>query len=96
MGLKDKLTTTGSPFSVANGGTISTNPLSTKLSALHADSTGISGYSLDGTGAIVINAQTAQYNDGIPGANLPPPSELDDVLKNPDNATRRYEDRKPN
>jgi hypothetical protein len=95
MGLKDKLTTTGSPFSAANGGTIATNPLATKLSALHADPTGISGYSLDGTGAIVINAQTAQYNDGIPGANLPPPALLDDVSNNPDNANHTYWNNKP-
>ena len=96
MGLKTKLTTTGSPFSVANGGAIATNPLATKTSALHANPAGLSGYSLDGTGAIVINNQTAQYNDGIAGANLPTPSELDNVLKNPDNSNHKYWDNKPN
>jgi len=96
MGLKDKLTTTGSPFSVANGGAISTNPLATKLSTLHADQAGISGYSLDGTGTPLVTSQTAQYNDGVPGANLPPPSILDDVLKNPDNSNHTYWNNKPN
>ena len=95
MGLKDKLTTTGSPFSAANGGTIATNPLTTKLSALHADTTGLPGYSLDGTGTPLITAQAAQYNDGIVGANLPNPSLLDDVSKNPDNSTHKYFDNKP-
>ncbi len=90
MGLKNKLTTTGSPFSAANGGTIATNPLATKLSALHADPTGISGYSLDGTGTPQITAQAAQYNDGVAGVILPPPSDLDNVLKNPDNPTKKY------
>ena len=95
MGLKDKLTTTGSPFSVANGGNIATNPLSTKLSTLHASPDGIPGYSLDGTDASIINTQTAQYNDGIPGANLPPPSLLDDVSNHSDNAKHTYWDNKP-
>jgi hypothetical protein len=90
MGLKDKLTTTGSPFSVANGGTIATNPLATKYSALHADKNGIPGYSLDGNGTPTITAQAAQYNDGIAGAILPPPSLLDDVQNNPDNPTKIY------
>jgi hypothetical protein len=90
MGLKDKLTTTGSPFSVANGGTIATNPLATKLSALHADPTGTPGYSLDGTGTPTITSQAAQYNDGIPGAILPPPALLDNVQNNPDNPTKIY------
>lgn len=95
MGLQDKLTTTGSPLSAANGGNISTNPLATKLSALHADPIGTPGYSLDGTGAIIINNQTAQYNDGIPGAILPPPALLDDVLTNPNNPAYTYWDHKP-
>jgi hypothetical protein len=90
MGLKDKLTTTGSPFSVANGGVIATNPLTTKLSALHADASGLPGYSIDGTGTPLITAQAAQYNDGIAGVNLPPPSILDDVQNNPDNPTKIY------
>lgn len=95
MGLKNKLVTDGSPFSVANGGAIATNPLSTKLSALHADTTGLPGYSLDGTGTATITAQAAQYNDGVAGVILPPPSELDDIQKNPDNSTHTYWNNKP-
>ena len=90
MGLKDLLTTTGSPLSVANGGVVATNPLTTNLSTLHADPVGNPGYSLDGTGTSTITTQAALYNDGIPGANLPPPSLLDDVQNNPDNPTHIY------
>jgi len=91
MGLKDRLTTTGSPFSVANGGAVPTNVLATKLSTLHADPTGLPGYSLDGLNASTVSAQAAQYNDGVAGAQLPPPSLLDNTLTNsPMNPNHQY------
>ena len=76
MGLKDRLTTTGSPFSVANGGAVPTNVLATKLSTLHADPTGLPGYSLDGTNAVLVNGQYNAYLDGV-GNQIPLPSLLD-------------------
>jgi ABC-type metal ion transport system substrate-binding protein len=74
MGLLTKLTTTGSPFSPANGGNISTNPLATKTSTLHSN--GTTGYSLDGADAAVVNTQYASYRDGAPNV-LPQPTTLD-------------------
>ena len=75
MGLLTKLTTDGSPFSPANGGAISTNPLATNSSTLHADGT-LPGYSLDGSGAATVNGQYQAYSDGAANI-LPQPSTLD-------------------
>jgi hypothetical protein len=69
MGLIDKLQNNGSPLSIANGGQVDTNPLATNQSKLHI-------YSLDGTGAQLINSQYQQYVDGVNNP-LPMPSQLD-------------------
>jgi hypothetical protein len=75
MGILTKLTTDGSPYSIANGGPISTNPLATNSSTLHADGT-LPGYSLDGSGVVTVNGQYQAYVDGTPN-NLPAPTTLD-------------------
>ena len=69
MGLLDKLTKDGSRYSIANGGKVDINPLSTKTSDLMT-------YSLDGSNASKVNASYQQYVDGTPNT-LPKPSELD-------------------
>lgn len=70
MGLLDKLTLQGgSPLSIANGGQVATNPLATNQSKLHI-------YSLDGTGAQLINSQYQQYVDGVVNP-LPQPTQLE-------------------
>lgn len=69
MGLLDKLTKDGSRYSIANGGSVDVNPLSTKTSNLMT-------YSLDGSNASQVNASYQQYVDGTPNT-LPKPSELD-------------------
>ena len=70
MGLLDKLTKGGgSKYSIANGGSVSVNPLSTKTSDLMT-------YSLDGSNASKVNASYQQYVDGTPNT-LPKPSVLD-------------------
>lgn len=69
MGLLDKLTKEGSQYSIANGGKVDINPLSTKTSDLMT-------YSLDGSNASKVNASYQQYVDGTPNT-LPKPSELD-------------------
>lgn len=81
MGLKDKLTTTGSPLSAANGGAIATNPLATSTSTLHSN--GTTGYSLDGADQGVSNLY-AQYNDGI-NNSIPQPTRLD--MEDPTSST---------
>jgi hypothetical protein len=73
MGLKDLLTTTGSPYSAANGGNISTNVLATNQSPLHYN--GVTGYSLDGADQSVPGLYN-QYNDGDP-TPLKQPTTLD-------------------
>ena len=75
MGLLTKLTTTGSPFSIANGLPIAVNPLATNSSTLHADGT-LPGYSLDGSGTATVNGQYQAYVDGTPNT-LPAPTTLD-------------------
>ena len=75
MGLLDKLTTAGSPYSYGNGTTPSVNPLATQLSTLHADGSA-PGYSLDGSDFSTTNAAFQQYNDGVNNI-LPQPSQLD-------------------
>jgi hypothetical protein len=76
MGLYDKLTKGGSPFSITgNGSTPSTNPLSTKQSAMHAEGD-VASYSLNGANFSLVNSQYQQYVDGVPNL-LPQPSVLD-------------------
>ena len=75
MGLKDKLQTQGSPYSIANGGTVPVNPLATRQSKLHADGN-LPGYSLNGANAQTVNTQYQQYVDGTNNI-LPLPSQLD-------------------
>ena len=74
MGLKDKLLTDGSPYSVANGGAVTTNPLTLKTSQLHSN--GVTGYSLDGAAFGPVSTAFSQYNDGISNP-LPFPTALD-------------------
>jgi len=69
MGLLDKLTKNGSRYSIANGGKVDINPLSTKTSDLMT-------YSLDGSNASQVNSSYQQYVDGTPNT-LPKPSLLD-------------------
>ncbi len=75
MGLKDILSTQGSPLSIANGGNVSTNPLAASTSKLHADGNQ-PGYSLNGANGQFVNNQYQQYVDGV-GNILPQPSQLD-------------------
>jgi len=78
MGLKDKLLSNGSPYSISNGALPATNPLATNQSALHYNPTsGDVGYSVDGN-ASSNSAVTdyAAYIDGITNA-IPTPTKLD-------------------
>lgn len=75
MGLLNKLTTTGTPFSTGNGQTPSTNLGATTLSKLHADG-GAPGYSLDGSNFSTVNNAYQAYDDGVTNI-LPQPSQLD-------------------
>jgi hypothetical protein len=75
MGLLTKLQTAGSTLSIANGGPVSTNPLATQQSKLHADGNA-PGYSVNGANASLVNSQYQQYVDGAPNI-LPQPSQLD-------------------
>jgi hypothetical protein len=75
MGLLSKLQTAGSILSIANGGQVSTNPLATQQSKLHADGNA-PGYSVNGANASLVNSQYQQYVDGAPNI-LPQPSQLD-------------------
>lgn len=75
MGLLTKLQLAGSILSVANGGPISTNPLATQASKMHA-SGNLPGYSLNGNGVGTVNSQYQQYDDGAVNV-LPQPSLLD-------------------
>ena len=71
MGLYDKLTKGGTPFSITgNGTTPATNPLSTNTSKMHYN------YSLSGTNRSTVARQYKQYVDGA-NNNLPQPSQLD-------------------
>lgn len=70
MGLLDKLTNQGSPLSIANGGSVATNPLATAQSKMH------DSYSINGTNASLVNSQFQQYVDGVTNV-LPQPSQLD-------------------
>jgi hypothetical protein len=69
MGLLDKLTLQGSTLSIANGGPVAINPLSTPQSELQE-------YSLNGANAQTVNTQYQQYIDGTTNI-LPAPSQLD-------------------
>ena len=75
MGLLDKLTTTGTPYSYNNGTTPNTNPGATSLSKLHTDGN-LPGYSVDGSNFTDVNAAFQSYNDGVNNI-LPQPSNLD-------------------
>lgn len=75
MGLLDKLTMTGTPYSYGNGTTPTVNPGATQLSKLHADGNA-PGYSLDGSDFSIVNSAFQQYNDGVNNI-LPQPSQLD-------------------
>ena len=75
MGLKDKLTASGSPLSNLNGAQGKTNPGATKTSKLHANGSQPS-YSLDGSNYSTVNKAYQEYDDGVPN-NLPRPSQLD-------------------
>ena len=82
MGLKDKLLTDGSPYSVANGGAVAINPLALKTSQLHSN--GVTGYSLDGAAFGPASTAFAQYNDGIVNP-IPLPTTLD--MEDPTSST---------
>jgi hypothetical protein len=75
MGLLDKLSTAGSPYSYNNGSTPATNPGATTLSKLHADGNQPS-YSINGANFGDVNNAFQAYNDGINNV-LPQPSQLD-------------------
>lgn len=76
MGLFDKLTQGGTPFSITgNGSTPNTNPLATKQSLMHAKGN-LASYSLNGANKLIVNQQYQQYVDGVPNL-LPNPSTLD-------------------
>ena len=75
MGLLDKLTTSGTPYSYNNGTTPITNPGATSLSKLHVDGNQ-PGYSVDGSNFSNVNAAFQAYNDGVNNI-LPQPSQLD-------------------
>lgn len=75
MGLKDLLSTQGSPLSYNNGTTPRINSLAGKQSKLHADGNA-AGYSLDGSDFSQVNSSYQAYNDGVVNF-LPQPSLLD-------------------
>jgi hypothetical protein len=75
MGLLDKLTTTGTPYSYNNGTTPITNPGATTLSKLHVDGNQPS-YSINGANFADVNTAFQAYNDGFINS-LPQPSQLD-------------------
>jgi len=76
MSLLNKLTQTGSPFSITgNGSTPPTNILATNQSKLHADGSQAS-YSVNGANFTQVNNAFQAYVDGMPN-NLPQPSQLD-------------------
>lgn len=76
MGLLNKLQQQGSSYSEYNGTNPSVNPLATNTSQLHADASGTSGYSLNGSNQTQVNANYNAYLDGVSNA-LPNPSQLD-------------------
>ena len=78
MGLKDKLFTAGSPYSIANGTLPATNPLATDTSNLHYNpATNNVGYSVDGnTASNTAVTDYASYVDGITNP-IPAPTKLD-------------------
>jgi len=75
MGLLNKLTTAGTPYSYNNGTTPITNPGATSLSKLHVDGNQ-PGYSINGANFSNVNAAFQAYNDGVNNI-LPQPSQLD-------------------
>jgi hypothetical protein len=76
MGLLDRLTQGGSPYSITgNGQTPSTNVGATQQSKLHASGEE-AGYSLNGNFTQEVNAAYVSYVDGMPNI-LPQPSQLD-------------------
>jgi hypothetical protein len=76
MGLLDKLTQGGSPYSITgNGQTPSTNVGATQQSKLHASGEE-AGYSLSGNFSQEVNEAYVSYVDGMPNI-LPQPSQLD-------------------
>jgi len=75
MGLLNKLTSQGSPYSYSNGQTPTPNPGATQQSKLHADGSQ-PGYSLDGSNFNTVNAAFQAYKDGV-NNTLPQPSQLD-------------------
>jgi hypothetical protein len=91
MGLQEKLENEGSKFTyTADGaiatpypnafnaapGLVSSNPLATQNSALHATLTGDAGYSLNGSQTSTVTSAWNQYKDGVVNP-LPNPSGLD-------------------
>lgn len=75
MGLLNKLTTNGTPYSYNNGTTPTTNPGATTLSKLHTNGNQ-PGYSLNGADFTDVNTAFQAYNDGYINS-LPQPSQLD-------------------
>lgn len=75
MGLLDKLTTAGSPYSYGDGTTPITNPGATRSSKLHVDGSEPS-YSINGANFTDVNTAFQAYNDGYTNS-LPLPSQLD-------------------
>ena len=75
MGLLDKLTTAGSPYSYGSGTTPTVNPGATQQSKLHTDGNQ-PGYSINGSGFSTVNAAFQAYNDGVNNILLQP-SQLD-------------------
>jgi len=75
MGIRNLLSTQGSPLSYNNGATPRINSLAGQQSKLHADGNA-PGYSLDGTDFSQVNAAYQAYHDGTSNP-LPMPSLLD-------------------
>ena len=76
MSLLNKLTQTGSLYSITgNGSTPAINILATNQSKLHADGSQVS-YSVNGANQSTVNAAYQGYVDGTPNI-LPQPSQLD-------------------
>jgi len=76
MGLKDKLLTDESNYSLLNGTNGTTNPLAEASSTLHSDGTEAKSYSLNGSNQSVVNTGYQQYDTGTPNL-LPSPSTYD-------------------
>lgn len=76
MSLLDMLTNKKSTLTPFNGTTPQVNPLATAQSNLHADPSGKTGYSMDGSNILDVNSNYQLYLDGT-NNTLPQPTKLD-------------------